>query len=78
MKNPPLRPVAPPATVPASSTSASTPRPARRQAADRPPMPAPITQTSQVVSPSSAARARYGSSSQSDTVAVSGESTGPL
>ena len=45
-RNPPLRPLAPPAAVRASTTVQSTPRSARCQAQERPAMPAPITSTS--------------------------------
>src|SRR5262245_23382695 len=69
MKNPPLRPVAPLATVRRSSTSTDTPRRASRQAVAMPPMPAPITQTSHARAPSSGGRGSYGSSCQRGVVA---------
>src|ERR687894_611861 len=64
IRKPPLRPLAPPATVPASSSSTSTPRRARASAHDRPAPPPPTTQASTSTSPSRGGRASYGESSQ--------------
>ena len=68
IRKPPLRPLAPPATVPASSSTVSMPCCASRRAQESPPTPPPITHASTSTSPSSGGRGSYGASSQNGVV----------